>query len=299
MDWINLPPLSALRAFAAFAEHGNVTRAGAALNVSHAAISQQLRALEQQLGAVLLDRTGRALVLNAEGEHLAQALLLGFGAIQAAVHDISTRGAARPLHISCTPMFAANWLMPRLAEFRLKHPEIDLVLDPRGEVVELQPGGIDIAIRYGDGHWPGLETEILLISPMAVVAKPSLLQRGEVKTPEDLLDFPWLEELGTTEAAHWLRSRGVADVIRGASIKLPGNLLMQAVRDGQGVAVSVRDFVIEDLQAGRLVELFTENQGRGYHVVTRPGVQRSAARHFIAWLRRHRKTSDAKADADA
>ncbi|MGR3622614.1 LysR family transcriptional regulator [Pseudophaeobacter sp.] len=292
MDWLNLPPLTALRAFAAFAEHGNVSQAGAALNVSHAAISQQLRSLEEQLGAVLLDRSGRALSLTAEGEHLAQALLLGFGAIQASVQDISTRGAARPLHISCTPMFATNWLMPRLSEFRFKFPKIDLVLDPRGEVVELQPGGIDLAIRYGDGAWAGLEAEVLLSSPMAVVANPSLLQNRHVQTPEDLLDFPWLEELGTTEAAHWLRSRGVADAIRGTSTKLPGNLLMEAVRDGQGVAVTVQAFVREDLKTGRLVELFSEDEGRGYHIVTRPGVQRPPVRQFISWLRRQRKLRD-------
>ncbi|MEP1330149.1 LysR family transcriptional regulator [Pseudophaeobacter sp.] len=291
MDWLTLPPLAALRAFAAFAEHGNVSKAGAALNVSHAAISQQLRSLEEQLGAVLVDRSARALSLTSDGQHLAQALLLGFGAIQTAVSDIGTRGAVRPLHISCTPMFAANWLMPRLAEFRARNPEIDLVLDPSGELVQLSPGGIDIALRYGDGSWPGLEAEILLASPMVVVAAPDLLQGQQVCAPEDLLDFPWLEELGTTEAAHWLRSRGVADAIRGSRIKLPGNLLMQAVREGQGVAVGVRDFVSEDIDAGRLLELFVENQGRGYHIVTRPGVQRTQARQFIAWLRRQRNAA--------
>ncbi len=296
MDWLNLPPLSALRAFTAYAEHGNLAKAGAALNVSHAAISQQLRSLEEYLGTPLLDRSGRALEMTEEGRHLAQALLLGFGAIQSAVQDLSTQGAARPLHISCTPMFAANWLMPRLAEFRMQHPDIDLVIDPRGEVVSLQPGGVDIALRYGDGSWSGLEAEILLCSPMVVVANPSLLQDRVIQAPGDLLDLPWLEELGTTEAAHWLRSRGVAEVIRGASIKLPGNLLMQAVREGQGVAVSVQDFVLEDLEAGRLVELFTGDEGRGYHIVTRPGVQRVQARQFVSWLRRQRKTNISESD---
>ncbi|MEP2716898.1 LysR substrate-binding domain-containing protein [Pseudophaeobacter sp.] len=297
MDWLSLPPLAALRAFSAFAEHANVSKAGAALNVSHAAISQQLRSLEDHLGVPLLDRSGRSLELTEEGKHLAQAVLLGFGAIQTAVQEVSTQGAMRPLHISCTPMFAANWLMPRLAEFRLKHPGIDLVIDPRGEVVALQPGGVDIALRYGDGDWGGLESEILLCSPMVVVAHPDLLKGRSVSAPEDLLDFPWLEELGTTEAAHWLRSRGVADVIRGASIKLPGNLLMQAVREGQGIAVSVKDFVQEDLAAGRLVELFTGDEARGYHIVTRPGVQRPQSRQFIAWLRHHKSTYTSEREA--
>ncbi|UWQ75461.1 LysR family transcriptional regulator [Leisingera sp. M658] len=289
MDWLNMPPLAALRAFTAFAETGNVVRAGAALNVSHAAISQQLRALEAYLGAALLDRSGRALALTPDGEHLARALHLGFGAIEAAVQEISAAGAARPLHVTCTPMFAAHWLMPRLAGFQAEHPEIDLVLDPRGEIVELKPGGVDIAIRYGDGSWPGLEAGMLLQSPMVVIAAGSLLGGRQVASPEDLLDLPWLEELGTSEASRWLESRGVTEALRGARTRLPGNLLMQAVRAGQGVAVSVREFVAEDLDSGRLLELFTEGADRGYHIVTRPGVLRREARKLTSWLRRQQK----------
>lgn len=279
-----MPPLSALRAFTAFAETGNVVQAGAALNVSHAAISQQLRALEGHLGAALLDRSGRALALTADGAHLARALQLGFGAIEAAVHEISAAGAARPLHVTCTPMFAAHWLMPRLAEFQASHPEIDLVLDPRGEIVELKPGGIDLAIRYGGGNWRGMDARMLLPSPMVVIAADSLLRGRQVAAPEDLLDLPWLEELGTTEASRWLESRGVKDSLRGSRTRLPGNLLMQAVRAGQGVAVSVQAFVAEDLQSGRLCALFTEGDGLGYHVVTRSGVLRPETRKFAAWL---------------
>ncbi|WP_424978666.1 LysR substrate-binding domain-containing protein [Leisingera sp. S232] len=289
MDWLHMPPLAALRAFSAFAEAGNVVQAGAALNVSHAAISQQLRALEGHLGASLLDRSGRALELTADGARLARALQLGFDAIEAAVREISAAGAARPLHVTCTPMFAAHWLMPRLAEFQAAHPEIDLVLDPRGEIVELKQGGIDLAIRYGDGSWPGMEARMLLQSPMVVIAADSLLRGRKVVAPEELLELPWLEELGTTEASRWLQSRGVTDSLRGPRTLLPGNLLMQAVRSGQGVAVAVQAFVAEDLQAGRLCALFTEGEGRGYYVVTRAGVLRPETRKFSAWLSRHAK----------
>ncbi|MBY6058467.1 LysR family transcriptional regulator [Leisingera daeponensis] len=289
MDWLHMPPLAALRAFSAFTETGNVVRAGEALNVSHAAISQQLRALEAYLGAALLDRSGRALELTADGAHLARALQLGFGAIETALQDISATGAARPLHVTCTPMFAAHWLMPRLAGFQADHPEVDLVLDPRGEIVELKPGGIDIAIRYGDGIWPGLETRMLLRSPMVVIAADRLLDGRSVSAPEDLLDLPWLEELGTTEASRWLESRGVKDSLRGSRTQLPGNLLMQAVRAGQGVAVSVQEFVLEDLETGRLRALFTEGEGKGYFIATPAGVPRPAARSFAAWLQRQVK----------
>lgn len=291
MLWRDMPSLAALRAFSAFADTGSVQQAGALLNVSHAAISQQLRQLEAHMGVPLLDRSGRALQLTLEGEQLAQALALGFGAIRAAVQDLSTRGAGQPLHVTCTPMFASHWLMPRLAAFRQAHPEVDLVIDPTGEVVTLSPGGIDIALRYGNGDWPGLSVEPLLPSPMVVVAAPGLLDQRQIHRPEDLLDLPWLEEIGTHEASVWLRSRGVEDSIKAGRVVLPGNLLMEALRAGQGVAVSVRDFVAPDVAAGRLVELFCENPGRGYHIVHRPGLLRPGARHFVNWLRHERDLS--------
>jgi len=291
MNWRDMPSLSALRAFAVFAESGTLQQAGAALNVSHAAISQQLRQLEAHMGVPLLDRSGRALRLTAEGEQLAQALTLGFGAIRVAVQDLTTRGAGQPLHVTCTPMFATYWLMPRLAGFRQAYPEVDLVIDPTGEVVQMAPGGIDVALRYGHGNWPGLEAEMLLPSPMVVVAAPGLLDRRRVDQPEDLLDLPWLEEIGTNEASVWLRSRGVEDGLKAGRVVLPGNLLMEALRGGQGVAVSVRDFVAPDVAAGRLTELFCEEQGRGYHIVHRPGVLRPGARHFVNWLRRERAST--------
>ncbi|MGR3760560.1 LysR family transcriptional regulator [Roseobacteraceae bacterium NS-SX3] len=286
MNWLEMPPLPALRAFSAFAEQGSVVAAGAALNVSHAAISQQLRALERHMGTVLLDRSGRALRLTPEGEQLAAALRLGFGAIGAAVQDISAAGGARPLHITCTPTFAALWLMPRLSDFRAAHPGIDIVLNPTGETVDLSPGGTEIALRYGDGTWPGLEAELLFAAPLAVVCAPGLVRPEEVACPADLLRHPWVEELGTTEASKWLHAHGVAGAQVRTRLQLPGNLMLQAVLEGQGVCVMVRRFAEPEIRAGRLAALFNDEHGGGYHIVTRPEGLRPAARKFTAWLRR-------------
>lgn len=289
MNWQDLPPLSALRAFAAFAQTGNVAQAGVALNVSHAAISQQLRALESHLGVALLDRTGRALVLTDNGQRLADALSLGFGAIGTAVQELTGADASRPVHISTTPTFAASWLMPRLAGFRSVCPGVNLMIDPTPKMVDLTPGGIDVALRYGSGDWPGVNSELLLSSEMVVVAAPSLVPHRDTLTPADLADLPWLVELGTTESTNWLRSKGVDRGIAGGSTQVPGNMLLDGVRDGQGVAVTVRQFVEADLQAGRLVELFCENDAGGYHIVTRPGVLRPTVKVFVQWLRRQTK----------
>jgi len=278
-----------MRAFAAYAEEGSVVSAGRALNVSHAAISQQLRALEQHLNVALFNRSGRTLTLTSEGDQLARALNLGFGAIGAAVDELQRSSADRPVHVSATPSFTASWLMPRLSGFSTAHPEVDLTLDPSPQLVELTHGGIDVALRFGKGPWRGLDAELLLESPLVVVAAPSLLKGARPTTPADLADYPWLEELGTTEASNWLRSRGVDKITTRGRIQVPGNLVLDGARDGQGVAVGVRHFVEADLKAGRLVELFSENDGGGYHIVTRPGVMRPAVKAFVHWLRRQKQ----------
>ena len=286
MDWLRLPPLASLRAFSAFAERRSVVEAGAALNVSHAAISQQLRALEKHLGVALLDRSGKALALTADGEHLARALHLGFGAIETAVRDIARTGSERPVHVSLTPSFAASWLMPRLPMFRAAHPRIDLVLDPTPDLVELRPGGIDVAIRYGDGGWSGVEASMLLQTPMVIVAAPSLLKGKTDWSPTELAQLPWLEEIGTTEATTWLAQRNAGPARGAGRTELPGNLVLDGLRAGQGVTVTVRHFVEADINAGRLVELYAEPDARGYHIITAKSPLRPAVKAFVGWLRR-------------
>ncbi|WP_271949812.1 LysR family transcriptional regulator [Ruegeria faecimaris] len=286
MNWMDMPPLAALRAFSAFAETGNVVQAGASLNVSHAAISQQLRALEKHLDLALLDRSGKSMTLTAEGKVLARALHLGFGAIGAAVTDLKRATEDRPVHVSLTASFAASWLMPRLPAFQAEHPGIHLALDPSPRLVDLRPGGVDLAIRYGAGDWPDVTAELLLQSPIVIVAAPSLLTGRAPVTPKALSRLPWLEEFGTTEATQWLARHGVGHSPGAGRIALPGNLLLEGVRAGQGVTATVRHFVEADIIAGRLVELFREPDGRGYHIVTGNMPLRPGVKIFIRWLRR-------------
>ena len=139
MDWRSLPSLSALRAFAAVAETESLTRAGEALNVSHAAVSQQVRALEAHLGTPLMVREGRGIALTPAGRELARTLEDAFAAIGRAVAALTEAETARPLQVSTTPVFASSWLMPRIADFRHRHPEVELMLNPTAEVVALAP----------------------------------------------------------------------------------------------------------------------------------------------------------------
>ncbi|WP_136443078.1 LysR family transcriptional regulator [Pacificoceanicola onchidii] len=286
MNWNNLPPLTALRAFAAYAQTGSVEAAGQALNVTHAAISQQMRQLEAHMGVVLLDRSGRSLALTPEGRTLADALRDGFGQIIQSVESLTGTDADRPLLLSTTPTFAASWLMPRLGRFREQHPDISLMVDPSAAVSALEPGGIDVALRYGNGNWPGLEAELLVKSAVVVVAAPHLVESKTIQTPSDLRDFHWLQEFGTTEATDWLSEHGVTSAPGRAITALPGNMMIEAVRQGQGVASLAGVFVEDDIRAGRLKVLFKDTRKSGYHLVTRPGVQRPPLRAFTRWIRR-------------
>lgn len=291
MNWSTLPPLASLRAFAAYAQGRSVNAAGDLLNVSHAAISQQMRALETHLGVALLDRSGRKLALTPEGETLARVLIDAFGDIAQTIEALTGADASRPLQISVTPTLAASWLMPRLSVFREAHPDINLMIDPSAKVQTLEPGGIDLALRYGDGSWPGLLSEPLIRSPIVVVAAPDLVGHREITSPSDLRDYHWLQELGTNEATDWFAKNGVdRDAGRGFTA-MPGNLMLEAARAGQGIAIVAGVFVEPDIRAGRLRKLFEDNKEKGYHIVTRPGVPRPPLKAFLNWLRREARKS--------
>lgn len=289
MDWRTLPPLGALRAFAALAETGGFTAAGTALNVSHAAISQQVRALEERLGATLVERGGgRRVALTPEGTRLAAALGEAFRAMRRAVDELTGADAGRPLQVTLTPLFAHAWLMPRLPGFLVENPGVDLLLNPTYDLVELAPGGVDVAIRYGDGAWPGLDAEPFIPVDFAIVGAPSLVAGRAIRAAADLLDLPWAIEVGSNEMTRWLAEQGVEEGPRRTVTQIPSHSLLEAARAGIGIAVMSRPMARGEIAAGRLVEVFStpaDNPARGYWIVTRPGVRRPPLKAFLAWLR--------------
>lgn len=288
MDWLGFPPLAALRAFAAFAESGSAVAAGTKLNVSHAAVSQQIKALEGHMNVALVDRSGRHLELTDSGRQLADALMQGFETISRTVDMLTGADADRPLQISTTQLFATTWLMPRLLDFQRTHPEIDLLVNPSSELCDPAPGGIDLALRFGDGNWPGLEADMLVPTDIVITASPDLVGDCDVSSPADLLAFPWLQELGTNDAQDWLRKHGVTEGRVKSSLQLPGNLMLDGARAGQGVISTAMSSVEKDVEEGRLKILFRDKGDTGYHIVTRPGVLRPSARAFVTWLKRQK-----------
>lgn len=285
-DWLHFPSLTALRGFEATARLGGFSAAARALNVTHAAVVQQVRGLERALGVELLYREGRAVLLTAEGQKLAQALGDGFRTIETALQDLRARDAGAPLRISLTPGFAAQWLVPRLGAFWASHPEIALTLHPEQRIADLRRDGIDLAIRFGNGRWPGVEAELLTPAHYVIVAAPSLLGGRKTLSREEMSAMPWVIEDDWPEAQAWLRGFGLSPDEMEITVMPTEDLALSAARQGYGLHVEAKALVEQDLAAGNLVALGElADDSLAYYLVTRPGPKRPELRLFMRWLK--------------
>jgi LysR family glycine cleavage system transcriptional activator len=284
-----LPPLNALRAFEAAARHLSFTRAANELNVTQAAISHQVKALEARLGVVLFRRLNRALSLTAAGEGYLPAVRDAFDAIAAATDRLYADEAGGRLTVTTIHSFAGAWLLPRLLQFHVVHPEIDVLLDAADEVVDLARGQVDLAIRYGNGNWPGLRAEQWMTEDIFPVCSPDLVG-GPVplRTPADLRHQTLLHDDMRVNWRVWLDAAGVEGVDAETG---PGftdsRLVLQAAIGGHGVALARSLLVADDLAAGRLVRPFEVAlpAGYAYYIVTAPeDWDRPKVRAFREWL---------------
>jgi LysR family glycine cleavage system transcriptional activator len=254
-----LPPLNALRTFEAAARHLSFTKAAGELFVTQAAVSHQIRALEEHLGAPLFRRMNRALILTDQGQVLLPAVRDAFDRLRAGVRrveDLSTGGA---LTISTTPSFAASWLAGRLARFQALHPEIELQLSATSRSVDFAREGIDCGIRYGAGDWPGLVSQRLLETALLPVCSPALLDGADpLRRPQDLARHTLLHALDDPDDWRlWLRAAGVVGVDPTRGLKFDSvPLVLQAAVSGAGVGIGRRQLVEAELAEGRLVAPF-------------------------------------------
>jgi LysR family glycine cleavage system transcriptional activator len=285
-DWHSLPSLTALRAFAATAELRSFSQAARVLNVTHAAVAQQVRGLEDTLGRALVQRDGRGVSLTADGEQLAQALGEGFAAFQRGLEALRAGETDRPVRVTLTASFAAQWLMPRLRDFWDRHPEIGLSLHPDARVVDLHRERMDLGIRYGNGDWPGVEATFLASARLVVAGAPSLLGDRQALTAEEMRDMDWVLQRNWPEQDSYLRQLGL-DPDRLSRTDLSGeDLVIAAARQGLGLAVETAALIQSDVADGRL-RIVHESREKlpGYFIVTLPGPQRAAARAFLKWLK--------------
>ena len=209
-----LPPLNALRTFEAAARHLSFTKAAEELFVTQAAVSHQIRALEEHLGAPLFRRMNRALMLTDQGQVLLPAVRDAFDRLRAGVRRVEDLSSGGALTISTTPSFAASWLAGRLVRFQVLHPEIELQLGATSRPVDFAREGIDCGIRYGAGDWPGLVSQRLFETALLPVCSPSLLDGAHpLRQPADLAQHTLLHALdGIDDWRLWLRAAGVPEI---------------------------------------------------------------------------------------
>lgn len=290
--WRDLPSLSALRAFDATARHGGFAAAGRVLNVTHAAVAQQVRALEMQIGVALVRRAGRSVGLTEAGQRLALVLDGGFGLISGGLEELRREQARRPLRVSTTTFIAETHVMPRLPGFWARHPGIEVAMTPSPARVDLQRDGFDLAIRaFADG-WtedPGEEIRPLVRSPELAVCAPSLLA-GAKTDPQldpqfDPRTLPWL--CGPKPGWDERHLRVIDDQPQRLKLIRLGSpfLEMSAARQGLGAMLATEIICREDLEAGRLVVLPVQGlPAITYAAVLPRGPRRPAVDHFLAWL---------------
>ena len=192
VDWRTLPSLSSLRAFEATAAQGGFAGAARALNVTHAAVAQQVRGLETLLGVRLAVRQGRGIVLTEAGERLADALTDGFGRIAGAVEALGEEEKRKGLRITTTQFLVDEVIMPNLSQFWERHPGVEIAFYPAREFIDIEGEGFDCGIRVISPKekldWPGLEAVFLSRTLMHAVGSPDLVGDGS----RDPQDMPWL-----------------------------------------------------------------------------------------------------------
>lgn len=256
--------------------------------MTHGAVSRAVRNLEDHLGVQLLVRASRSVRLTPIGasfvievrdilEHLAAATSAAIGQSSGIVS------------VSTIDSFAARWLMPRLFRFRQMHGDIDVRVAMSEHLVDFATDGIDIAVRCGGGHYPGLSAELLMTEDHFPVCSPQLLKgRRPLRTPADLRQHTLLHDVFTVDWAIWLRSAGINDVdpYRGPTFLSSDHAIQAAIR-AEGVVLGRSALVADDLATGRLVRPFELSlpAGFAYYVVYPPrALKRPAVKAFRDWL---------------
>jgi len=277
--------LNGIKAFEAAARGGSFAAAGQELNVSAAAISRMVHLLEERLGVALFERKANKLALTAAGRAYQSGLTPIFDALATLTAQVTAPAAMRVLTIGVGPTFAMRWLIPHLADFRKRHPDIEVRITAGGVAA---PFGDDwsCGIKLGDGNWPGLLAEPLFAADLQPVCIPRLA--SALKKPSDLKAPALLRVAHSAEDwPLWLKAAGLPRLsARGPEFQYYGQAL-QAAADGLGIAMGIRPYIDDDLAAGRLVAPFalTVPKGMRWYLVYRnfQATQRDFAA-FRRWI---------------
>ncbi|MCB1755303.1 MAG: transcriptional regulator GcvA [Gammaproteobacteria bacterium] len=300
-----LPPLNALRAFEAAARHLSFSKAADELNVTKAAISHQIRGLEDYLGFSLFERHNRSIALTEAAEQSLGKLREGFNCLSEAVHLMRSHVDVETVSIWTAPSFASKWLIPRLHRFSSQFPEIDLKVMSDVKLLGASSGmdaidrlsrghDVDVVIRFGSGNYPGYRVDRLLDVEAVPLCSPALVEQGEhpLRRPADLRFHTLLHDdtdyRGRPSWANWLAHYGVKGVNHKRGLHFNHVLMaMGAAIDGQGVLLSMERLARKDIAEKRLCIPFDLRLPleHAYHVIrTESSGRRRAVKHFIDWL---------------
>ena len=275
------------RFFEAAARHLNFTRAAEELHVTHGAVSQRIKRLEEHLGTPLFRRGSRRVLLTDEGSRLLERVRAAISEIAEGVEAIRPRDRGRTLTISTVPCFAAYWLLPRLADFNEDHPDIQVNIRAALSLTDFTRDGVDMAVRFGPGTWPGLISVKLYDEELVPVCSPALRGGRLPRVPADLLKAPLLHDERQPWSI-WFEAVGLDYRDTG---QLPrysdSNLLLPAAIAGLGVALARVSLVEVDLAAGRLVQLFSRSVPTRYsYFIVYPPRSKSSGKIqvFQQWL---------------
>lgn len=251
-----LPPLSALRVFEAAARHPSFSAAADELAVTHGAVSQQVRALEDWLGVSLFERNGKRVALTPEGAHFAATANDALCRIGDAAATLKRRANPNRLTITTMPSFAARWLAPRISRFLDVEPGVEFSIVTTAQVLDFSRDGVDVAIRCGFGPCTEPNAVKLMSDTLLVVASPDYVSRHAPVLPESLLEHPLIRE-DYPFWDDWFRGAGLSVTVPSNGLVFnDSSLALQAAIDGRGIAVSRRSIAAGEIAAGRLVKLF-------------------------------------------
>jgi len=253
-----LPPLNSLKAFEAAARHESFTRAADELCVTQGAVSHQVKALEETLGLKLFNRERQRLVITEAGRDYLAVLRDAFDRIALGTARVVQRQSSGALTVSTSPDFAAKWLVNRLGHFAEAHPDIDLRVSATLHHVDFAREEVDLAVRHGEGSWPGLDVVRLCSEQLFPVCSPKLMTgRNRLRQPADLLRLPLLHLDDWGDWRRWLEAAGVpdAEALHGPVLNR-ASMVIDAAIDGQGVALARTTLAASDLINGRLVRPF-------------------------------------------
>lgn len=256
-----LPPLNALKAFEAAARHESFTRAAAELCVTQGAVSHQVKALEAELSIKLFNRERQRLVITEAGRDYLAVVRDALDRIALGTERLLERQSTGVLTVSTSPDFAAKWLVHRLGHFAEAHPGVDLRVSATLHHVDFAREDVDLAVRHGDGNWPGLDAVRLSPEQLFAVCSPKLLSgRRRPGQPADILKFPLIHTESRADWTRWLQAAGVSDAqATHGPVLNRASMAIDAAINGQGFALARTTLAAWDLINGRLVRPFPES----------------------------------------